>query len=84
MALNLEYYPRELKNPFENRNKAIRTNGPIPNTKRTIFAVLGVVFSSIFFSTNLEVIFFLDFFLGLFRIVFRYYNSSYNLRVKIY
>tara|TARA_Y100001968_G_scaffold184455_1_gene168977 strand:+ start:1212 stop:1391 length:180 start_codon:yes stop_codon:yes gene_type:complete len=37
----------ELKNPFENKNKHIRSKGPIPNTKRTVFAVLGVVLGSI-------------------------------------
>ena len=34
----------ELKKPLENKNKHIRIKGPRPNTKRTIFAVLGVVF----------------------------------------
>ncbi len=37
-------YQGELKNPFENKNKHIRIKGPIPKTKRTIFAVAGVVF----------------------------------------
>ncbi len=36
-------YKGELKNPFENRNAIIRTKGPTPNTKSTIFAFLGVV-----------------------------------------
>ena len=39
----------ELKNPFENKNKHIKNKGPIPNTKRTIFAVLGDV---LFFSSE--------------------------------
>ncbi len=40
----LSNYQGELKNPFENKNKHIRIKGPTPNTKRTIFAVLGDVF----------------------------------------
>ena len=37
----------ELKKPFENKNKHIRIKGPTPNTKRTVFAVLGVVLGSL-------------------------------------
>ena len=58
----------ELKNPFDVRNKHIRIKGPTPNTKRTIFAVLGVVFFSSFASVILEVDFFLIFFLGISKI----------------
>tara|TARA_B100000700_G_scaffold301660_1_gene371127 strand:- start:1234 stop:1527 length:294 start_codon:yes stop_codon:yes gene_type:complete len=47
-------YQGELKKPFENKNKHIRSNGPTPNTKRTIFAVLGVVFFSPVISMILE------------------------------
>ena len=47
-----------MKNPFENKNIHIRIKGPTPNTKSTIFAVLGVVFFSSFASINLEVNFF--------------------------
>tara|TARA_Y100001968_G_C18706572_1_gene413774 strand:+ start:257 stop:475 length:219 start_codon:yes stop_codon:yes gene_type:complete len=54
-----------LKKPLENKNKHIRIKGPTPNTKRTIFAVLGVVCLSPFGSTILEDIFFLDFLLGI-------------------
>ena len=57
----------ELKNPLENKNKHIRIRGPNPKTKRTIFAVLGVVCLSSFTSIKLEVIFFLDFFLGILK-----------------
>ena len=45
---DLSNYQGELKNPFELKNKHIRIKGPTPNTKRTIFAVLGVVFFSSF------------------------------------
>tara|TARA_Y100001968_G_scaffold273744_1_gene266551 strand:+ start:374 stop:607 length:234 start_codon:yes stop_codon:yes gene_type:complete len=58
-------YQGELKNPFENKNKDIRIKGPIPNTNRTIFAVLGVVFFSSFTSVILGVNFFLGFLLGI-------------------
>ena len=60
-------YKGELKNPFENRNKHIRIKGPTPNTKRTIFAVLGVVLFSWSASKSLEVNFFLDFCLGILK-----------------
>ena len=63
-------YQGELKNPFENKNKHIRIKGPTPNTKRTIFAFLGVVFPSSFTSIIVEVIFFLDFLLGISKINF--------------
>ena len=55
----------ELKNPFENKNILIRSKGPTPNTKRTIFAVLGVVVFSTELSILVEVIFFFDFLLGI-------------------
>ena len=55
----------ELKKPFENKNKHIRSKGPTPNTKRTIFAVLGVVFFSTLGSIILVVTFLLDFLLGI-------------------
>ena len=50
----------ELKNPFENKNKTIRSKGPTPKTKRTIFAVRGVAFCSAVSFTMLDTIFFLD------------------------
>ena len=58
----------ELKNPFENKNKDMRIKGPKPNTKRIIFAVLGVVFSFSFNSTILEINFFFEFLLGISKI----------------
>ena len=81
---DLSNYQGELKNPFENKNKHIRIKGPTPNTKRTIFAVLGVVFFSSFASIFLEVNFFLDFCLGILKIDLKNYNSSYKLRTKLY
>ena len=57
-----------MKNPFENKNKHIRSKGPTPNTKRTIFAVLGVVFFSKLGSMILEDTFLLDFLLGITKI----------------
>ena len=57
-----------MKNPFEDKNKHIRSKGPTPNTKRTIFAVLGVVFFSSFAPVILEVDFFLNFLLGISKI----------------
>tara|TARA_Y100001968_G_C19185988_1_gene632780 strand:+ start:292 stop:564 length:273 start_codon:yes stop_codon:yes gene_type:complete len=54
-----------LKNPFENKNQHISSKGPTPNTKRTIFAVLGVDFLSLVVSIILEVDFLLDFLLGI-------------------
>ena len=65
-----------LKNPFENRNKHIRIKGPTPNTKRTIFAVLGVVFFSPDWSVIVEVTFFFDFLLGILKINLKNHNSS--------
>ena len=52
-----------MKNPFKNKNQHIKSKGPTPNTKRTIFAVLGVVFFSPTGSMSLEVDFLLDFLL---------------------
>ena len=74
----------ELKNPFENKNKHIRIKGPTPNTKRTILAVLGVVFFSSFASIILEVNFFPDFFLGISKINLQNHNSNYKSRAKPY
>ena len=71
-------YRGVLKNPFENKNKHIRIKGPTPNTKRTIFAVLGVVFSSTVESMILEVTFLLDFLLGISKNRLKKYNSSNN------
>tara|TARA_Y100001968_G_scaffold306777_1_gene323889 strand:- start:1246 stop:1461 length:216 start_codon:yes stop_codon:yes gene_type:complete len=62
----LSNYQGELKNPLENKNKHIRIKGPTPNTNRTIFAVLGVVFGSLLTSVILEFNCFLDFCLGIF------------------
>ena len=62
---DLSNYPGELKNPFKNKNKHIRIKGPTPNTKRTIFAVLGFVCFSTIGSIILDLNFFLDFFLGI-------------------
>tara|TARA_Y100001968_G_scaffold249001_1_gene233656 strand:- start:414 stop:749 length:336 start_codon:yes stop_codon:yes gene_type:complete len=69
-------YQGELKNPFENKNKDIRIKGPTPNTNKTIFAVLGVVFFSSFNSVILGVNFFLDFLLGIFEIESEINNSN--------
>ena len=74
-------YQGELKNPFENKNTHIRIKGPMPNTKSTIFAVLGVVFFSSFASIILEVNFFLDFLLGISKMNLVYNDSYYKLRV---
>ena len=52
------FYKGELKNPFENKNKHIRSKGPTPKTKRTIFAFLGLVSISKAGSMNLEFNFF--------------------------
>ncbi len=57
-----------MKNPFENKNKHIRSKGPTPKTKRTIFAFLGLVFLSSFRSMILEVFVILDFFLGILKV----------------
>ena len=57
----------ELKKPFENKNKHIRSKGPTPNTNKTIFAVLGVVFFSSFSWIILELNFFFDFCLGILK-----------------
>ena len=57
-----------MKNPFENKNKHIRSNGPKPKTKRTIFAVLAVFFFSRVGSMMLEFNLLLDFFLGINKI----------------
>tara|TARA_B100000945_G_C20097613_1_gene464320 strand:- start:212 stop:454 length:243 start_codon:yes stop_codon:yes gene_type:complete len=80
----LSNYQGELKKPFENKNKHIRIKGPIPKTKRTIFAVLGVVCLSLFASIFLEINFFLDFLLGISEIDDRNYDSKYKLRAKPY
>ena len=63
--MRIDTYPGDEKNPFENKNKHIRSKGPTPNTKRTIFAVLGVVFFSPAGSMDLTVIFFFEFLLGI-------------------
>ena len=55
----------ELKNPFKNKNKHIRSKGPTPNTKRTSFAFLGFVFFSPTGSTILEITLVLDFLAGI-------------------
>ena len=65
---DLSNYQGELKNPFENKNKHIRIKGPTPNTNRTILAVLGVAWFSLLTSIDLEVNFFLDFLLGIFKV----------------
>tara|TARA_B100000579_G_C22810786_1_gene845133 strand:+ start:852 stop:1076 length:225 start_codon:yes stop_codon:yes gene_type:complete len=61
----------ELKKPFKNKNRHIRSKGPTPNTKRTIFAVLGVVFFSPEASELFVFIFFFDFLLGIHKIFIR-------------
>tara|TARA_B100000579_G_scaffold435898_1_gene460344 strand:+ start:1285 stop:1425 length:141 start_codon:yes stop_codon:yes gene_type:complete len=43
----------------------MRIKGPIPKTKSTIFAVLGVVFFSVLGSIILELTVFFDFLLGI-------------------
>jgi len=67
----------ELKNPFENKNKHIKSKGPTPNIKRTIFAVLGVVFSFSFDCAILKVIVFFDFLRGISINRIKKYNSNY-------
>ena len=69
-------YQGELKNPLENKNKHIRSKGPKPNIKRTIFAVLGVTLSSPLWSLLEEVTCFGDFLLGILKLWIKYYNSS--------
>ena len=69
--LNSNSYEADWKNPFENKNKHIRSKGPTPNTKRTIFAVLGFVFSSPFGLMILEVTLLFDFFLGILKMNFQ-------------
>ena len=83
-SVDLSNYHGELKNPFENKNKHIRTKGPTPNTNRTIFAFLDVVFVSSFAWIILEVNFFLDFCLGILKIDLENYDSNNKLRVKLY
>ena len=68
---DLSNYPGELKKPLENKNKHIRIKGPTPKTKRTIFAVLGVVFASSSASIFLEANFLLDFLLGISKLDFK-------------
>ena len=69
-------YQGELKNPLENKNTDIRIKGPTPNTNKTIFAVLGVVFFSLLTSVILGVNFFLDFLLGISEIGYENNNSN--------
>ena len=57
----------ELKNPFENKNKHIRSKGPTPNTKRTVFAVLDVVLGSLVDSIIWLLDFFFNFLLGILK-----------------
>jgi len=66
-----------LKNPFENKNNPIRIKGPTPKTKRTIFAVLGVVFFFSGKSMILELNFLLDFLIVIPHNRLKKYNSSY-------
>jgi len=73
-----------LKNPFENKNPHIRSKGPTPKTKRTIFAVLGVVFFSSFGLLKLDRNFFLDFLLDIPKNRLKNYHINYNLREKNY
>ena len=54
-----------MKKPLENKNKHISNKGPTPNTKRTIFAVLGVAFFSTLGSMIWEDPLLLDFFLDI-------------------
>ncbi len=54
-----------MKNPFENKNRHIRSKGPTPNTKSTIFAVLGAVSWSPVVPMVVEVRGFLNFLLGI-------------------
>tara|TARA_B100001029_G_scaffold175235_1_gene176423 strand:- start:976 stop:1191 length:216 start_codon:yes stop_codon:yes gene_type:complete len=70
------FYQGELKNPLENKNKHIRSKGPTPKTKRTIFAFLGLVFISKAGSIILAVDFFFNFLLGIFKKIIKKYNSS--------
>ncbi len=82
MLLHLRIHQGELKKPLENKNKPIRTKGPTPNTKRTIFAVRGVVCCPLFDSSILEAVFFLDFLIDMYKIDLENHNSSDKLRVK--
>ncbi len=61
------FFYGELKNPFENKNKHIRSKGPTPNTKRTVFAVLDVVLGSPVDSIILLLDFFFIFLLGILK-----------------
>tara|TARA_B100000214_G_scaffold373876_1_gene355194 strand:- start:1047 stop:1280 length:234 start_codon:yes stop_codon:yes gene_type:complete len=72
-----------VKKPFLNKNKPIRIKGPRPNTKSTIFAVLGVVFFSSTSFRILGVDFFLDFLLGIPENKLKGHNSSNLLRKAI-
>jgi len=81
---NLSDCQGELKKPFENKNKHIRIKGPKPKRKRTIFAVLGVVFVSSLVSIFIEDNFFFDFLLGISKLDLRNYNSNYKSREKPY
>ena len=56
-----------MKKPFENKNKDIRSKGPTPNTKRTIFAVLGVELDSPVDSIILLLDFLFDFLLDMLK-----------------
>ena len=73
-------YKGELKNPFENKNKLMSNKGPTPNTNRTIFAVLGVVFVSTADSLILVFNFLFDFCLDITENKLKNHNSNYNLQ----
>ena len=66
-----------------NKNTHIKIKGPIPNTKSTILAVLGVVFFSSLTSIIVELIFFLDFLRGILKLDF-VNNSSKQLSLKLH
>jgi len=69
-----------LKNPLENKNKHIRSKGPTPNTKRTIFAVLGEDILSTSGSIILELNLLLDFLRGIPKRRLLNNNSKINLQ----
>ena len=75
-------YPGEVKKPFENKNKHIRSKGPTPKTKRTIFAVLGVVLFSPIKSLLEELTLCLDFLLGIHEQDLKNYISIITLENK--
>ena len=73
-----------MKKPFENKNAHIRSKGPRPNTKRTIFAVRGVVFVSPVELMILEFSFLLDFLEDINENKLKNYSRNYKFVEKRY